>query len=120
MNRKSPTCKARKSGRPLTEYETKAEAKSAANYANKNFSGENLVPYKCDRCGFWHISPTGRQTPSKACTICRGADGMLKESYQSENDAQLRAGILHEEQGVTLYIYECEHGNGWHLTKNQY
>ncbi len=119
MNRKSPSCNARKSGRPLTEYDTKAEANSAAKHANQNFGGSNMVPYKCDKCGFWHLSPANRQTPSETCTICRGADGQLKESYATERDALRRAGHLRKEMGVKLQVYECEHGNGWHLTKRQ-
>ncbi len=118
MNRKSPSCNAKKTGRPLTEYDSKAEANSAAKHANLNYAGNNMVPYKCSKCGFWHLSPETRQTPSKTCTICRGADGTLKESYATERDALRRAGHLRKEQGVKLKVYECEHGNGWHLTKN--
>lgn len=119
MNRKSPSCNARKTGRPLTEYDSKSEAKSAARYANQTYSGDKLIPYKCNKCGFWHLSPADRQTPSEACNRCRGADGTLKESYPTERDALRRAGLLRKEQGVKLSIYECEHGNGWHLTKDQ-
>lgn len=120
MNRKSPSCMTRKTGRPLTEYDSKIEAKSAANFANKNFTGNDLVPYKCNRCGFWHLSPADRQTPSKTCSVCRGADGKLKEAYLNESTAKQRAELLCKEQGVTLKVYECEHGNGWHLTKQQH
>ncbi len=117
MNRKSPICNAQKSGRPLTEYDTKTEAKAAARHANQTYGGNNLIPYKCGQCGFWHLAPADRQTPSETCPICRGADGMLKESYTTERDALRRAGILRKENGVKLKVYECEHGNGWHLTK---
>ncbi|MEA3287157.1 MAG: hypothetical protein U9Q77_07255 [Candidatus Marinimicrobia bacterium] len=117
MNRKSPTCKAGKTGRPLMEYDTKAEAKTAARHANKNYAGNDLIPYKCNQCGFWHLSPTDRQTPSETCPVCRGADGKPKEAYTSERDALRRAGHLRKEQGVKLSVYKCEHGHGWHLTK---
>lgn len=117
MNRNSPSCNSRKTGRPLMEYDSKAEAKSAAKHANQNFAGANLVPYKCSKCGFWHLSPENRQTPSETCTTCRGTDGKLKESYTTERDALRRAGLLRKEMGVKLHVYECEHGNGWHLTK---
>ncbi len=119
MNRKSPSCMTRKTGRPLTEYDTKTEAKSAARFANNKYSNSDLVPYKCGRCGFWHLSPADRQTPSKICPICRGADGKLKEAYLNETAAKQRADLLRKEQGVMLKVYECEHGNGWHLTKQQ-
>ncbi len=117
MSRNSPTCKSGKTGRPLTEYDTKAEAKAAAGYANKTYRNNNLVPYKCKQCGFWHLSPADRQTPSETCPVCRGADGKPKESYSSQENAQRRADIILKEQSVILKVYECEHGNGWHLTK---
>ncbi len=117
MNRKSPICKSRKTGRPLTEYDTKAEAKAAARHANQSLPDKQLVPYKCKQCGFWHLSPADRQTPSETCPVCRGADGKHKESYASERDALRRAGHLRKEQGVKLHVYGCEHGYGWHLTK---
>lgn len=118
MNRKSPSCKSGKTDRPLTEYDTKTEAKSGARHVSKTFGGGELVPYKCKQCGFWHLSPPDRQTPSDTCPLCRGADGKLKEAYTTERDALRRAGHLRKEQGVKLKVYECEHGNGWHLTKN--
>jgi len=117
LNRKSYSCTAKKTGRPLTEYDSKAEAKAAAKHANQTYAVNNLVPYKCSKCGLWHLSPRDRQTPSETCSRCRGADGMLKESYASESDARSRADILRKEQGVLLSVYECEFGNGWHLTK---
>lgn len=119
MNRKSPSCTVKKTGRPLMEYDSKAEANSAAKHANQNYAENKLVPYKCSKCGFWHLSPEDRVTPSKTCTICRSSDGTLKESYATERDALRRAGHLRREQGVKLKVYECEHGNGWHLTKNE-
>ncbi len=119
MNRKSHLCKAKKTGRPLMEYDSKAEAQSAANYANKTYRDTNLLPYKCEQCGLWHLSPANRQTPSQACPVCRGSDGKPKAAYTSKKDAYQRASILRKEQGVTLKVYECEHGNGWHLTKTQ-
>jgi hypothetical protein len=99
------------------EYDTKAEAKAAARHANQTYANNQLIPYKCKQCGFWHLSPAERQTSSKTCPICRGSDGKLKESYASEKDALRRAGHLRQEQGVKLRVYECEHGHGWHLTK---
>ena len=48
----------------------------------------------------------------------RGAkkDGKPKASYQSKDDAERRADILRKEQGVSLKVYPCKHGSGWHLT----
>ncbi len=119
MNRKSPSCNAKKNGRPLTEYDTKTEAKAAARHANQTYGGGNLAPYKCSQCGFWHLAPADRQTPSETCLVCRGSDGKFKEAYATERDALRRAGHLRKEQGVKLVVYECVQGHGWHLTKSQ-
>lgn len=116
MGIKSTTCFGTKSGKPLTEYMTQQEAQEGANYANKTYR-QNLVPYRCDTCGYWHLALGNRQTPSKPCPYCTSADGSAKEAYQSKSDAQKRARIIKSEQGVTLSVYPCEHGNGWHLTK---
>ncbi|MBT3602837.1 MAG: hypothetical protein HOE48_24005 [Candidatus Latescibacteria bacterium] len=116
MSQKSQTCFGTKSAKPLTEYDSKQEAQQGANHANKMYQ-QNLVPYQCDKCGQWHLALGNRQTPSKPCHRCTGTDGKFKEAYQSREDAQKRANILQEEQGVTLGVYACEHGNGWHLTK---
>lgn len=116
MTQKSTTCFGTKSGKPLTEYDSEQEAQQGANHANKTY-GQNLVPYSCDTCGLWHLALGNRQTPSKPCRHCTGTDGQFKEAYESQADAQKRANILHSEQGVVLSVYACEHGNGWHLTK---
>ena len=116
MSRKSETCVGKKTGKPLTEYDSEHEAREGAEYANRTY-GQSLVPYPCDQCGLWHLSPSNRQTPSQTCAFCTGSDGKPKESYRSADEAQRRAGILRQEQGVTLQVYACEHGNGWHLTR---
>ena len=110
-------CKSKRSGRPLSSYFSKADAQEAADYGRKNYRSAKLKPYKCDRCGSWHLAPQDRHTPSETCTVCRGSDGKLKESYPTPEIAQRRAKILRREQGVELTVYECEHGKGWHLTK---
>lgn len=115
MSFKSDTCFGKKTGKPLTEYDSQAEAQEGANYANKTYR-QNLIPYACDTCGKWHLSPQNRQTPSEPCPNCTSQDGQPKESYRTQKEAQRRASILKREQGVTLQIYPCEFGNGWHLT----
>ena len=116
MNPKSDTCVGRKTGKPLTEFASQSDAREGAAHANKRY-GQNLLPYQCDECGMWHLAPADRQTPSTTCNSCPSADGKPKESYQNESAARRRADILHREQGVTLQVYACEHGNGWHLTR---
>lgn len=116
MGGKSATCVGKKSGRPLTEYHSQAEAQNAADYVS-SAHGREMTPYRCARCGYWHLSPTERQTPSKECTYCSGSDGRPKANYESQSDAERRAEILCREQGVTLRAYPCPYG-GWHLTKS--
>ena len=117
MNKKSKTCVGKKTGEPLTEYDSRKDAQEGANYANSKFRS-NLAPYQCDTCGKWHLSPKNRMTPSETCRFCKGANGKPKESYRSRRDAQRRADILREEQGVSLTVYQCEHSDAWHLTRD--
>ena len=119
MSGKSATCIGKQSGKPLTEYDSEQEAQEGANYANQKY-GNQLTPYACDRCGMWHLAPRNRQTPSEKCRHCSGADGKPKDAYQSRKDAQRRADILYNEQGAVLKVYECEYGQGWHLTKGSW
>lgn len=114
--RKSATCKGKVSGKPLTEFTSRHEAMRAAEDANLQI-GNNFKPYKCSTCKKWHLSPAERVTPSSICRSCRGADGKLKDLYQSEISAQKRAEIISEEKGVHLQVYKCGYSNGWHLTK---
>jgi hypothetical protein len=118
MSLKSETCVGRVSGKPLTEYDSEAEARDGADHARQRY-GRSLVPYECDTCGKWHLSPASRQTPSSACPVCRGADGKAKESYRNEREARRRASIIRGEQGADLQVYACEHGHGWHLTSGR-
>ena len=117
MNQKSETCFGKKTGKPLTEYDSQSDAQESADYANGRYR-QNMVPYQCDECGLWHLSPMDRQTPSVKCTRCTSADGNPKDTYQNREQAQLRADILRREQGAALKVYACEYGNGWHLTRN--
>ncbi len=116
MSRKSDTCFNKLNGRPLSEYYSKTEALESADYAKRKF-GQNLVPYKCNNCGFWHLSPKNRQTPSKTCPYCTDRNGNYKELYQTKTDAEKRAKILFQENHVKLSVYKCPYSNGWHLTK---
>lgn len=116
MAQKSATCVGKMSGEPVTEYDSEEEAWEGADYANEVY-GSNLVPYECRRCGFFHLAPQHRQTPSRTCHSCAGADGRPKEAYATQQDAERRAEILLAERGVRLRAYVCNHGSGWHLTK---
>jgi hypothetical protein len=116
MARKSSTCTGKVSKAALTEYDSEIEALEGARFALDRYGQEN-VPYRCNRCGLWHLSPKSRQTPSTTCGVCQGQDGRPKATYASERDAERRAEILFREQGVLLRAYPCDYG-GWHLTKS--
>jgi hypothetical protein len=118
MSQKSETCIGKATGRPLTEYDSLQEAEDGAEHANKTYK-RNLIPYACETCGKWHLSPKGRQTPSDKCSFCKGADGQAKDAYRSRADAQRRADILRKEQGVSLKVYACEQSDAWHLTRDR-
>lgn len=115
-SRKSFTCVGKTSGLPVTEYDSLEEAWDGAEYASAAHQNE-LVPYQCNRCQLFHLAPKNRQTPSRTCHSCAGADGRPKEAYASLQDAQRRADILRSERGIFLRAYQCDYGSGWHLTK---
>ncbi|PID26609.1 MAG: hypothetical protein CR982_09170 [Candidatus Cloacimonadota bacterium] len=115
MNIKSRSCFSSKN-KPLSEFYSKKEAIEGANYANLRYR-QKLVPYRCERCGFWHLSPEDRNTDSITCLKCRDRYGNNKESYKSFQDAKRRSEIILKEKGVELKIYQCPHGNGWHFSR---
>jgi len=112
---KSDSCFGR-GGEPLNSYEQKTEATEHASYIKREH-GSSMVPYKCQRCGFWHLSPADRQTTSSVCAFCRDRNGSSKDLYQTKRDAERRAEINRKEKGVALSVYACPHQKGWHLTK---
>ncbi|PMF83547.1 hypothetical protein BCT86_09980 [Vibrio breoganii] len=114
---KSNTCLGKATGKTLTIYNTEFDAVLAAEYVKGTY-GNDLVPYKCHKCAFWHLSPKSRVTPSKKCNKCTSSDGVYKNSYRTKSEAILRAKIIYEERGVELNTYKCKYGEGWHLTKS--
>ncbi|MGP1520876.1 MAG: hypothetical protein ACTTIZ_05205 [Treponema sp.] len=104
------------SGKPLKTYSTESEAVEVAEYALQHYDNE-LVPYKCDRCEYWHLSPKDRITVklNKPCG-CTDEKGSPKALYLSEKDAEKRAKIIFNEEGKKLRVYKCPYSNGWHLT----
>ena len=96
-------------GKPRHSYANKQSAEEGADYALKKY-GKRMVPYRCNRCGSWHLSPIERHTPSHYCYECS------KQAYSSESSAERRASILFREERVLLRVYECPYGEGWHLT----
>lgn len=119
MKMKSETCFGKVSGQPLTQYVDEEEALSGVEYAKSHYDND-LSPYHCDKCGFWHLSPKSRQTPSHKCHYCTSRDGVQKDSYRSKREANLRADIIYREKGILLDVYQCQFSAGWHLTKSFY
>jgi hypothetical protein len=113
---KSDFCNKR-DGKPLSTYRSEHEAIEGADHA-RFYYGIDLLPYKCKRCGCWHLTPVERHTPSKTCVYCPDSRGRPKELYKTREDAERRAEIIAKEQGILLRVYPCDYQAGWHLTKN--
>lgn len=107
----SSTCVSRR-GTPRRAYPDRVSAEASANQALSAY-GSCMVAYICALCGSWHLSPVDRHTPSHHCCACS------KLAYESKDAAERRAWILGRERGVRLRVYECPHGEGWHLTSNR-
>ena len=115
MNDKSKTCFG-KNKKPLSEFYSESDAQEGAEYANNEYK-QNLVPYRCQKCHWWHLSPEGRQTPSSKCSHCTDRNGVSKDLYVTKKDAERRAELSYRERDIRLDVYECEYSSGWHLTK---
>jgi len=105
MSRVNSRCRAK----PIQEYDFKNEATQAAIHAERTY-GTKLTPYLCDKCGNWHLSPTNRVTPSVECKFCH------KQLYPTRQCAKTRANCIQKDRGVSLSVYQCPCGDGWHLT----
>lgn len=112
---KSSTCFGKATARPLTTYDSEASAADAAAWCLARH-GSEMEPYRCGRCGDWHLAPRDRQTPCRPCSECHGQDGRQKQTYGTRGDAERRAAIILNEKGVRLRVYDCPAGYGWHLT----
>ncbi len=116
---KSSTCFSKRTGDPLSAYHSEREAKESADYANACY-GQNFVPYSCNRCGLWHLTPKDHHTPSVPCEECVDSQGVCKDLYFDQESAEKRAAILRQKRGVRLSIYQCPYNDGWHLTKKNH
>jgi hypothetical protein len=56
---------------------------------------------------------------NRKCDYCTDRKGEKKMVYETEQLAISIAENIRKERGTCLNVYECEHGNGWHLTENQ-
>ena len=115
MNSAINHCLSKVTGKPLKSFRSELEAEQGAKYVWERYRNE-VVPYRCTDCGYWHLSPKKNHTPSRKCT-CLGASGRPKALYRSREDAINRAEIIRQQTGRSLRVYECPHYSGWHLTK---
>ena len=106
----------KKDGSPLKAYDSEWAANDGAEYVRSRYGNEQ-VSYKCNKCGYWHLSPKDRQTKNHVSS-CLDSSGKAKATYESEGDAKRRAEILYDEKGVKLKVYRCNDCNYWHLTHN--
>ena len=110
-------CTSQRTGAPLKTYLCHISAQQAADQV-KNDYGRAMVPYPCDRCDYWHLCPEDRHTPSETCHYCTSSEGKPKQLYATYEAAKKRADCLLQEKRIKLYVYECRHQQGWHLTKS--
>lgn len=106
----------KKDGSSLKSYDSEEAATEGAEYVLARYGNEQ-VPYRCNKCGFWHLSPKDRQTKNHL-SRCLDSMGKPKAAYESRADAERRAHILYEEQGRRLKVYKCDDCGYWHLTHN--
>ena len=52
------------------------------------------------------------------CSCC-GKDGTKKNLYPTEYDANEVASERTFATGLTMHVYRCPEGDGWHITSNQ-
>ena len=109
---KSDTCFS-KFGIPLSVFMTEAEAQNVAN------CWAGLSPYKCKKCGLWHIDPQiiCVESLKNACS-CKDSHGNSKNLYTTRTAAEKAQRISAAMYDVSPSICECPKGKGWHLTDN--
>ncbi len=109
-------CISKVTGKPLAKYCTKEMALESARY-QKMIHNLDLFPYKCEKCGCWHLTPIRpeeRISKIEGACRCRDSLGRSKLLYLSRDDAERMRNKLWD----TLFIYECPENPGcYHLTK---
>ncbi len=51
--------------------------------------------------------------------FCCGKDGKKKNLYLTESEASIVAEERRIATGITMHVYRCPYGDGWHITSNQ-
>lgn len=97
-------------------YFSEEDAKSSALY-EWTARGSDLYPYKCEKCGYWHLAPLSSKlnVQRNACS-CLDSNGRHKALYLTIEDAEKQRMKSEAEQHISLKIYSCSEGKGFHLT----
>ena len=110
------SCKILRTGAIMQSFSTKAAARRSAKRKKKKH--RKLVPYKCTYCSNWHLRTRKNDANYKKCK-CRGHGGKLKRLYSELTNAEFTRDNIRKMRGKEVYLYECPHGPGWHLTGNK-
>lgn len=75
------------------------------------------IPYQCEKCGYWHLAPTSSKlnVQRNACS-CLDSNRRHKALYLTREDAEKQRMKSEAEQHISLKIYSCNEGKGFHLT----
>ncbi len=111
---KSPTCKG-SNGQYLDEFHSEAATIIEAERRKKEY-GNDLIPYVCRTCGYWHLAAVSK---TRICMYCTDSALFQKDLYATQLEAEGMARMIGKEKRIRLYAYKCPHGSGWHLTKGE-
>ena len=105
-------------GKEINGFTDLEEANSSSKYMETQFKKEFYV-YFCDDCKLYHISPKDRQTRMFK-SECLDSSGKPKQSYLTEQEANIRKDIIFKEKGIKLFSYKCDKCNYFHLTHKDF
>ena len=105
-------------GKEINGFTDLEEANSSSKYMETQFKKEFYV-YFCDECKLYHISPKDRQTRMFK-SECLDSSGQPKQSYLTEQEANIRKDIIFKEKGIKLFSYKCDKCNYFHLTHKDF
>lgn len=111
---RSTTCKGN-NGQYLEEYHSQTAAAIASEEIQKTY-GNNLTPFLCRACGYWHLGVVNTRLQ---CMLCTDSGLFLKDLYASKEEALSTAAYIRRERKIQLFPYKCPHSSGWHLTKTE-
>lgn len=117
MSYTSKTCK-NKRGKFKKEYYSFEEAKNAAELVSKSKCNDRTFEaYECSECFKYHIRPERKFPKPFKCGHCTSSDGEKKNLYTSKENAEFALKERESSSGKKLYIYECPHQDGYHISK---